>query len=103
MKRVRNPDAVCLSLLDEFIRNLEERHVTVLLCGVRRDMTKGLRNIGLEARLGPRRIFREAPSVWSSTLDAIRHAYELLDGDLCPTCPRRTASIDGKEPWYYMI
>jgi hypothetical protein len=47
---------------------------------------------------------RENAGTWSSTLDAVRHAYELLGGDLCPTCPRRREeSGNGKETWYYMI
>ena len=37
----------------------------------------------------------------SSTLDAVRHAYELLKDDLCETCPRRGEMT--KEVLYYMI
>jgi SulP family sulfate permease len=103
MKRVRNPDAVCLGLLDDFITRLQSRKVAVLLCGVRRDLAKALRTSRITDRLGPQRIFREAPSVWSSTLDAIRHAYELLGDDLCPHCPRRNQELTGTESWYYMI
>jgi hypothetical protein len=75
----------------------------VLLCGVRRDLARILHSAGLDAKLGPERIFCETPSVWSSTLDAIRHGYDLLGNDLCATCPRRNEAADGKEPWYYMI
>lgn len=103
MKRVRNPDAVCLGLLDDFVARMQARKITVLLCGVRRDLARTLRNTGLETRLGPQRIFCETPSVWSSTLEAIRHAYDLLGNDLCPTCPRRNEMANGKESWYYMI
>jgi SulP family sulfate permease len=102
LKRARNPDAVCLALLDDFIQQMDRRGVTVLLCGVRRDLAKGLHNTGLEARLGPRRIFRERDGIWSSTLEAVRRAYDLLDGDFCSTCPRYEAP-NGKEGWYYMI
>jgi SulP family sulfate permease len=103
MKRVRNPDAVCLGILDDFLQRMEARAITVLLCGVRRDLARTLRSTGLEARLGPERIFRETASVWSSTLDAIRHGYGLLGNDLCATCPRRNEMANGKEGWYYMI
>jgi SulP family sulfate permease len=103
MKRVRNPDAVCLRLLDDFVMRMQDRSVTVLLCGVRRDLARILHSAGLDAKLGPERIFCETPSVWSSTLDAIRHGYDLLGNDLCATCPRRNEAADGKEPWYYMI
>jgi hypothetical protein len=46
-------------------------------------------------------VFREVPSAYSSTLEAVRYAYERLRDDLCPTCPRRGESI--KEVLYYMI
>src|SRR5262249_34719477 len=70
MKRVRNPDGVCLGLLDQFVKQMQARQVTVLLCGVRRDLARTLRTTGLEATLRPEHIFHEMPSVWSSTLEA---------------------------------
>jgi SulP family sulfate permease len=102
LKRVRNPDAVCLGLFEQFLERMEARKVTVLLCGVRRDLARVLRSSGLEARLGPSRIFRETPALMSSTLEAVRHGYDLLGHDLCATCPRRD-DAGGKEGWYYMI
>jgi SulP family sulfate permease len=89
VKRARNADAVCLRLLETCIKHLERRGVTVLLCGVRRDLLSVLRSTGLESHLGSERIFPEAASLMSSTLDAIRHAYRILDGSVCPTCPRQ--------------
>jgi SulP family sulfate permease len=103
MKRVRNPDAVCLGLLDEFAQRMEARKITLLLCGVRRDLARTLRSTGLEQRLGAHSIFREMPNVWSSTLDAVRYAYKVLGDDLCATCPRRHERTRGQETWYYMI
>jgi hypothetical protein len=38
----------------------------------------------------------------TSTLLAIRHAYELLKGDLCPTCPRRGPNV-AEQPLHYHI
>jgi SulP family sulfate permease len=102
LKRARNADAVCLTLFDNFLEQMEKRNVTVLLCGVRRDLVKVLHTSGLEARLGNQRIFREVVGS-SSTLDAVRHAYELLNDDLCPTCPRRGEFGPGKDVLYYMI
>src|SRR5262249_23522205 len=34
MKRVRNPDGVCLSVLDHFIDRIQNAEATVLFCGV---------------------------------------------------------------------
>jgi SulP family sulfate permease len=102
-KRARNPDGVCLGLLEDFLARMNARHIVVLLCGVREDLARALRNTGLVGRLPPGHIFREHPAVWSSTLHAVRYAYELLAGDFCATCPRRREP-DGQQPaWYYMI
>jgi SulP family sulfate permease len=103
LKRVRNPDAVCLALLDGFLRRMEERGVTVLLCGIRGDVAKVLETTGVTARLGPKCIFREAVGPESSTLDAVRRAYDLLGDDFCSTCPRRGEASQSKEILYYMI
>ena len=75
--------------------------MTVLLCGVRDDLAKVLRSCGLEARLSGR-LFHEVPGPTSSTLEAVRHAYDVLGDDLCPTCPRRDEA-NNREGWYYMI
>lgn len=101
LKRTRNPDAVCLEILDEFVRRLHARQITVLLCGVQHDLAKALRNTGLEADLGSHHVFREGQGAWSSTLDAVRFAYGILASDVCATCPRR--SEPPSEPLYYMI
>jgi SulP family sulfate permease len=103
LKRVRNQDAVCLQLLESFIEKMRLRDVTVLLCGVRPDMAKTLHTTGIWHRLGAERIFLESPHVWSSTLDAVRSAYDRLGNDFCAGCPRRTQPDAAKETWYYMI
>lgn len=102
LKRVRNPDAVCLGLLEKFLDRLDARKVTVLLCGVRRDLAGVLRSSGIEAQWGDERIFLEVPGQSSSTLEAVRRAYDLLGSDLCPNCPRRD-EVGPREGWYYMI
>lgn len=101
VKRVRNPDAVCLETLGRFLDSMTQRNTPVLLCGVRRDMAEALRANGLEIKLGVGRIFLEKPSLFSSTLEAVRAAYDLLDGDLCATCPRRGDT--NQHALYYMI
>ncbi len=101
LKRVRNPDAVCVELLERFLDRMSEQKIPVLVCGVRRDVSRVLRTSGLDAKLGKDRIFLEKPSAFSSTLDAVRAAYDLLGDDLCATCPRRG---EGRgEVLYYMI
>jgi sulfate permease, SulP family len=101
LKRVRNPDAVCLEVMARFIERMKERHIQVLLCGVRDDFAEVMRAGGLEAQLGKEHIFLEQEGAASSTLDAVRFAYELLQGDTCATCPRRGEGE--KQVLYYMI
>jgi hypothetical protein len=81
---------------------MEKRNLTVLLCGVRPDLAEAFHTSGLEAKVGKHRIFLEVAGASSSTLDAVRQAYELLGGDICPTCPRR-GEQGTKEVLYYMI
>jgi SulP family sulfate permease len=88
VKRARNPDAVGLTLLEDFLHRVKARGVHVLLCGVREDMAEKLERTGIAAHLGER-LFLEQPVRQTSTLLAMRHAYELIGPDTCPTCPRR--------------
>jgi SulP family sulfate permease len=103
LKRARNPDGVCLALLDDFLARMRARNIVVLLCGVREDLARALHNTGLLARLPPEHVFREQPAVGSSTLAAVRYAYDLLAGDLCSICPRRREPNGEQQGWYYMI
>jgi SulP family sulfate permease len=102
VKRARNPDAVCLLLLEHFVKQMQAANKVVLLCGVRPDLARALRASGLDALLGPRQIFHEGPVLISSTLEAVRRAYELLGNDLCDICPRRQKA-ENADPWYFMI
>ncbi|MGE3807773.1 MAG: SulP family inorganic anion transporter [Gemmataceae bacterium] len=101
LKRARNPDAVCLSSIEEFVRRLQARKITVFLCGVNRDLARAMRNIGLDEEVGRQHVFAEKTGIWSSTLDAVRRAYELVGADVCENCPRREEQQAGD--WYYMI
>jgi SulP family sulfate permease len=103
LKRARNPDAVCLQLLEKFIRRMQAQDIAVLLCGIQPEMAKALDSSGIQALLGPDRVFHETGVVWSATLAAVRHAYEIVQADLCPDCPRQGQSLDDKQDWYYMI
>jgi sulfate permease, SulP family len=101
LKRVRNPDAVCMERFERFVTACHSANIALILCGVRADFARVLYSSGVEKQLGAGRIFRENEVVMSSTLEAVRHAYELLGDDLCPTCPRRGEA--GKDVLYYMI
>jgi hypothetical protein len=77
--------------------------VPVLLSGVRDDFADKLKRLGSEEWLPADRVFHEMQKKFSSTLQAIHHAYELLGDNTCPHCPRRI-EIDTKQgALYYMI
>jgi SulP family sulfate permease len=105
LKRVRNPDAVCMSVLDRFHERMSEANVTVLLCGVRPDFMKVINSSGLISRLGSEHVFvfEETGKFWTSTLEAVRFAYEIIGDDVCETCPRHAESLNQKDGWYYLI
>ncbi len=103
LKRIRNPDMVCLERLQHFLEDVATHKTTVLLCGVRPDFAQILDNLRFHHWLPRDRVFLEEATVMSSTLQAVRRAYEILGDDLCPTCPRRAAVGTDKADWYYMI
>jgi SulP family sulfate permease len=105
LKRVRNPDAVCMSVLDRFIDQMHAAHVTVLFCGVRPDLMKVIDSSGLARRLGTERVFvfQETGLYWTSTLEAVRFAYEIIGNDVCDDCPRREKGPNQDDGWYYLI
>jgi SulP family sulfate permease len=105
LKRARNTDAVCLSVLDRFISRMQAAHVSVLLCGLRPDLTKVIDSSGLLRRLGPDHVFvfEETGSIWSSTLEAVRFAYQMIGLNVCENCPRHAPSLEEKDGWYFMI
>ncbi len=99
LKRVRNPDAVGLTLLEGFLERMRARGVHVVMCGVRAHLFASMMRSGMAARLGEKQVFLEQPVRQTSTLLAIRHAYQLVT-DPCPTCPRRDAAVRDGELYY---
>jgi SulP family sulfate permease len=96
---------VCMSVLDRFYEQMHEANINVLLCGVRPDLMKVLNSSGLISRLGPERVFvfEETGKFWTSTLEAVRVAYQLIGNDVCATCPRHAESLNKKDGWFYLI
>jgi len=105
LKRARNADAVCMAALERFINRMEAAQVTVLLCGVRPDTMKALQSSGLADRIGSDHIFafEDTGKFWTSTLEAVRVAYQIIGKDVCENCPRHGDSLNEKEGWYYLI
>jgi SulP family sulfate permease len=100
VKRVSNPDAVGMSMLEGFVDHVLARGMHVYLCGVRPDFAEKLEKSRLAGRAGYR-IFREERVRLTSTILAIRQAYRLVD-DPCPACPRRNLR-EGDPTLHYVI
>jgi hypothetical protein len=94
---------VCLELLYEFLEEMNNRKVPVLLCGVRDDFATALANLSFDRLLPADNVFREEETPNSSTLHAVRRAYALLGENVCPFCPRRLEREKDRGEWYYSI
>ncbi len=77
MKRVVNPDAVCLHQLDDFIEHVTARGVTVILAGVREGLGAALQRLGIVGD-GRVEVFLEEKVRFSSTEKALERAQALL-------------------------
>jgi sulfate permease, SulP family len=103
LRRGRHPDAVAIEQLEHFLRDAQSAGVTVLLAGLSPDFMQILDNVGLTQRLGADRLFPEEDQESSATLQAVRHAYELL------RAAPGGAAADGPEspqpagPTYYLV
>lgn len=102
LRRTRNPDMVCMKLFEQFLQDMNQRQVIVLLCGVREDFAQAMKNLRFENVLPADRVFLQA-AAGSSTLEAVRRAYELLGPHACPSCAQRNGNESKSEPLYYMI
>ena len=74
LKRVRHPDVVCIERLEHFVREQQERGVTVLLAGVRPDTASVLHNVGFGDWFPDEQLFGEEDELYSATLKAVRYA-----------------------------
>ncbi len=88
LKRIRNPDAVCLERLDHFLRISQANGITVLLAGVRPDLLAAVENLGFAAWYPFERMFPQGDDdADSATRLAVRRAYELIgENNVCPHC-----------------
>lgn len=77
VKRVRDPDAVCLERLERALHDARDKGFTVLLAGIRPDLLRGMQRLGWSDWLPRDHWFLEEDTEFSSTLRAVRRAYEL--------------------------
>jgi sulfate permease, SulP family len=103
VKRARSPDVVCMERFDHFLRDMERNGVTVLLCGVRLGFAGGMERLRFQDWLPADRVFHEEQQVFSATLKAVHHVYELLGENSCEHCRRNQASGSELRELYYLV
>lgn len=102
LKRARNPDSVCMQILENFIEKMHDRNVTVMLSGVDDEILGVLANVGMLQLIGAANVFREESEIWASTIQALKAAYRLLGTQRCAHCPNHPEHLDTTD-WSYMI
>jgi hypothetical protein len=82
---------------------MEQSGRIVALTGVRNDVYTALENAGIVDHLGKERVFREIEKVWSSTMSAVRWAYQHIGAERCAHCPFVWEKEDATQGWHFMI
>ncbi len=100
VKGTSNPDMVCMERFLHFIIDMNHHGVFVLLCGVRAEFARVMKNMRFEDHLPKSRVFVEEPKRFSSTLKAVRFGYELSGELSCAHCARIQTS---EETYLYYL
>jgi SulP family sulfate permease len=104
LKRVRNPDVVCIERLEHFLRDETAHGVTVLLAGVRPDTAGVLTNINLASWFPSSQVFPEEEEQYSSTLKAVRFALAKLRRARAEgPAPQEQTDVDLTQKLYYLV
>jgi sulfate permease, SulP family len=103
LKRTRNPDMVSLERFDHFLREMEARGVTVLLCGVRPAFAKAMENLRFHDWLPSDHVFPEEAQKFSATLKAVYRVYELLEENSCEHCMQTAFAGTDRRRLYYLV
>lgn len=91
LRRVRNPDAVCIEHLERFLRSERELGVTILLAGIQDDLAAIMKNVGMLNWFPSEQIFPDEEDEYSATLDAVRYAH------------RNVEPYPKDDPRYYLV
>jgi SulP family sulfate permease len=100
LKRTRNPDAVFFERLENFLHEMQKNGRTVLLCGVRPEVAGPMASLGFNGWLAPDTVFLEEEELYSSTIKAVRKAYELMKTNACEHCSREEGAAVENELYY---
>jgi sulfate permease, SulP family len=98
-KRLHNPDAMCLEILQKWVTETQKRGTVILLSGVGPDLRLSLKNLGIDKLIGSENIFQETQELYFSTVQAMQRGYEILGNRRCQNCPKQLPGSD----WSYEI
>lgn len=103
LKRTRNPDLVFLERLEHFLHEMQRHGRTVLLCGVRPELAEAMARLHFQDWLPAGTVFLEEEVLYSSTIKAVRKAYELMDENSCAHCHQNKEEAVEKDALYYLV
>jgi sulfate permease, SulP family len=105
VKRLRNPDAVCLEKLEHFLKESHRQGLVVFLAGVRADLEAAIGRLRFAQWFSHDRVFVETDDADSATLKAVRAAYQHLGKDnRCEHCNGgRVADPGASQAAYYLV
>ncbi|MGB8013770.1 MAG: SulP family inorganic anion transporter [Terriglobales bacterium] len=103
LKRTRNPDMVALERFEHFLHDMEEQGTAVMLCGIRSDFAKAMKNLKFDDWLPDDRVFHEEDEKFSATLKAVRHVHEVLKDNSCPHCRQNGTAAADRQAQYYLV
>jgi SulP family sulfate permease len=87
VKRLRNPDAVCLETFEQFLAGAHRQGLVVFLAGVRADLAAAIGRLRFTEWVASDRVFAQNDDLESATLKAVRAAYKHLGNEnRCPHC-----------------
>jgi SulP family sulfate permease len=77
LKRTHSIDTTVLHVLEGFGRNMRERNGYVILCGLRPELMRTIKNYGLLDLLGKENVFETRGGIFESAKQALRRARQL--------------------------
>jgi sulfate permease, SulP family len=103
LKRTRNPDLVFLERLEYFLHEMQRHGRTVLLCGVRPELAEAMARLHFQDWLPAGTVFLEEEVLYSSTIKAVRSAYELIEDYSCAHCRQNKEQAAEEDTLYYLV
>jgi SulP family sulfate permease len=103
LKRTRNLDLVFLEHLEHFLREMRRHGRRVLLCGVRPELAEAMARLHFQEWLPEGSVFLEEDVLYSSTVKAVRRAYELIEDYSCPHCRQNKEEAAEEDSLYYLV